>query len=96
MHLAAASVTIHIPHSRSLKDRRRVVRSLVERIRSRYDVSVAEVGGQGSWQSATVGFCCVSGSATLAEDVVRAVMAFCDSSSEFEVVDRGFESLSVL
>ena len=97
MYVAVASVTLHIPESRSLKSKRRVVRSLVERIRTRFGVSIAEVDGQAAWQSATVGFCCVSGSAAHAEEVARKVMAFVDSSSsEFEVVDRGFESLSVL
>ena len=56
MYVAVASVTIHIPESRSLKSKRRVVRSLVERIRTRFGVSTAEVDGQGTWQSATVGF----------------------------------------
>ncbi len=97
MYVAVASVTIHIPESRSLKSKRRVVRSLVERIRTRFGVSIAEVAGQGAWQSATVGFCCVSGSASHAEEVARKVMAFVDSSSaEYEVVDRGLENLSVL
>jgi len=95
MFVAVASLTLHIPESHSLKAKRRVVRSLIERIRARFDVSVAETGGQGTWQSATIGIACVSGSAEMAEEVVGRVLVFVDSSAaEFEVTDRAVETLS--
>ena len=88
MFVAVASVTLHIPESRSLKARRRVVKSLIER-------AIAETGGQDTWQSATIGIACVSGSAEMAEEVVNQVLAFVDSSStEFEIVERYVETLS--
>ena len=94
MFVAVASVTLHIPESHSLKARRRVVKSLIERTRARFAVSIAETEGQGTWQSATVGIACVSGSAEMAEEVVGRVLAFIDSSSiEFEVVERHVETL---
>jgi uncharacterized protein YlxP (DUF503 family) len=95
MFVAVASVTLHIPESRSLKARRRVVKSLIERARVRFAVSIAETGGQDTWQSATIGIACVSGSAEMAEEVVNQVLAFVDSSStEFEIVERYVETLS--
>jgi uncharacterized protein YlxP (DUF503 family) len=95
MFVAVASLTLHIPESRSLKAKRRVVRSLVERIRARLAVSVAETGGQGAWQTATIGVACVSGSAEMAEEVVGRVLSFVDSSSaEFEVTERHVEVFS--
>ena len=96
MYVATARVVIRIPESRSLKTKRRVVRSLIERIRARFGVSVAEVDGQGAWQTATVGISCVSGSSGQAESVIGQVMAFVDSSSaEFEVVERDLDIQSV-
>ena len=95
MFVVAASVTLHIPESRNLKARRRVVKSLIERVRARFAVSISETGGQGTWQSAIVGIACVSGSVEMAEGVVNQVLAFVDSSStDFEVVDRHVETLS--
>ncbi len=95
MFVAVASITLHIPESHSLKAKRWVVRSLIERIRARFDVSVAETGGQGNWQSASVGVACVSGSAEMAEEVVGRVLAFVDSSSaEFEMIERHIETMS--
>jgi uncharacterized protein len=95
MFVAVASVTLHIPENRSLKSKRRVVKSLIERARARFAVSIAETEGQGTWQSATIGIACVSGSAEMAEEVVGRVLDFIDSSStEFEVVERYVETLS--
>ena len=72
------------------------MRSLIDRIRSRFHVSVAEVEGQGAWQTATVGVSCVSGSAALAQETVGRVVAFIDASSaEFEVVEREIDTLTV-
>ena len=53
--LGVGHVTLHIHESHSLKDKRRVVRSLIERARSRFNASVAEVGELDNWQAAVVG-----------------------------------------
>jgi hypothetical protein len=44
----------------SLKEKRRVVKSILERVRNRFPVSIAEVGDHDIWQSAIVGFCLIS------------------------------------
>ena len=54
-------VTISIPSALSLKDKRAVVRSLVERLRQRLHLAAAEVGMQDVVQSGQVGFAVVSG-----------------------------------
>lgn len=48
------TLRIRIEHSRSLKDKRQVLRSLKDRLSTRYNLGIAEVGGQDSWQDATV------------------------------------------
>lgn len=53
-------VTIAIPEARSLKDKRQVIRSLVERLRVRRQLSAAEVGYQDEVRRAQVGFAVVS------------------------------------
>lgn len=46
---------LFIPHSNSLKTKRRVVKSLVERIKHRFNVSVIELSGNDVWQRADIG-----------------------------------------
>jgi uncharacterized protein YlxP (DUF503 family) len=55
MIVGAAVVEIHVHESQSLKAKRGVVRSISGRLRNRFNVSVSEVGGQGTWQSAVIG-----------------------------------------
>ena len=86
MHVAAAKVSIHIPASQSLKDRRRVVRSLVDRTQSKFNAAVAEVGGQGTWQVAELGVSVVSSSTTHAGEMLDRVVRFIEELSPEAIV----------
>ena len=55
MIVGAAAVEIHIHGSRSLKEKRGVVRSITQRVRNRFNLAVSEVGGQDRWQTAVLG-----------------------------------------
>ena len=55
MIIGAAVVEIHVHESQSLKAKRGVVRSIAGRLRNRFNLSVSEVGGQGTWQRAVIG-----------------------------------------
>jgi uncharacterized protein YlxP (DUF503 family) len=55
MIVGAAAVEIHVHESQSLKAKRGVVRSIAGRLRNRFNLSVSEVGGQGTWQRAVIG-----------------------------------------
>jgi uncharacterized protein YlxP (DUF503 family) len=87
VHVVALEVDIRIPASQSLKDRRQVVRSLVEGARRRFGVSAAEVGGQDTWQRAVVGFAVVASEAGLAEEILDSVDRYLWSRPEIEVVE---------
>lgn len=64
---------LRIEHAHSLKDRRQVVRSLKDRLRHRFNVSVAEVGGQDTWQRASLSIVAVSGDRAYVEEALHAV-----------------------
>lgn len=87
MHAAAVEIEIRIPDAQSLKDRRQVVRSLLDGARHRFGVSAAEVGGQDTWQSATLGFAVVASAARLVEEQLDAIDRFLWSRPEIEVLD---------
>jgi uncharacterized protein len=60
MIIGACRVDFHIAHAQSLKDKRRVVKSIKERLKNQYNVSIAEIGALDSWQRAELAFVCVS------------------------------------
>jgi len=90
MAIANLTVELSIPLSRSLKDRRQVVRSLKDRLRQSFNVSVAEMDQAVTWQSATIGIAAVSSSRDylrgLMEEVERAVTRLARENGA-EVID---------
>lgn len=85
MHVASLEVELHLPRVRSLKEKRAVVKPIVEGCRRRFSVAAAEVDHQEIWQRATIGVATVSASATQAGDVLDAVERFVWSFPEAEV-----------
>jgi uncharacterized protein YlxP (DUF503 family) len=86
MHAAALCVELHIPLSHSLKDKRAVVRPIVEGSRHRFGVAAAEVGKQDRWQAAELAFAAVASTAGHVEEVLVSVERFVWSFPEVEVV----------
>ena len=71
--IGVLTLELQIDHSHSLKDKRHVVKSLKERLRSRHNVAVAEIDYQELWQRAVVAVVTVSADRTHAEQVLQAV-----------------------
>ena len=74
MYVAACQLTLHLAASRSLKDKRQVVRSLSERLRRQFNVPVAEVDEQDVWQTAVLGLAAVSNTAAHAETQLERIL----------------------
>lgn len=89
MHVLALELELRIRSSHSLKDKRMVLRSLLDGIRNRYPVAAAEVDHQDTWQRAAVGVASVSGSATVAGRIIDEVERFVWSFPDIEVVATG-------
>jgi len=71
--LAVLTLEVHIEHSHSLKDKRHVVKGLKDRLRSRFNVAVAEIDGMDSWQRSVIAAVTVSNDRTHAEKVLQTV-----------------------
>jgi uncharacterized protein YlxP (DUF503 family) len=57
--VALARIELRLTYAHSLKEKRRALRSMLDRVRSRFSIAVSEVDGQDSWQRAVVGFAVV-------------------------------------
>jgi uncharacterized protein YlxP (DUF503 family) len=77
--VAAARFTLRIEGSHSLKEKRAVVRRVVDRVQQRFRMVLSEVGGQDTWQRADLGFAIVTRTRDQAEDAVASVLGFVDS-----------------
>lgn len=82
MVVGVCTIELQVPGANSLKDKRRVLQSAIHRVRNTYNVSIAEVGNQDSWQLATVAIACVSTSAGYAHGLMEKVVAELESGRQ--------------
>ena len=74
MPIGLLTLEIYIPEAHSLKDKRQVLRSLKDRLRRKFNVAVAELDGQDSWQRSVVGVVSLSNNAGHVEQSLRTVL----------------------
>lgn len=80
MIVGVSQITLHLPGSHSLKDKRQVVKSLITRIRNQFEVAIAEVDAQDRWQIAKLGVSCVSNSSQHADEVLGHVRRYIEET----------------
>src|SRR3979411_1184736 len=88
--VGALELQLHLPDVHSLKEKRAVVRPIVDGARHRFAVSAAEVAHQDKWQRAELGCGAVAGSESHVRDVLEAVERFVWSFPEIDVVDSSW------
>jgi uncharacterized protein YlxP (DUF503 family) len=86
VHVATLQVDLHIPLSHSLKDKRAVIKPILEGARRRFQVAAAEVDYQDKWQRAALGFAAVGGDAGHVSAVLEHVERFVWSFPEVDVL----------
>ena len=87
MHAAAICFDLHGPESRSRKAKRAVIRPMVEGLRNRFKVSVAEVDHQDRWQRAAIGVALVSGSEGQLREALDDIERFVAACPGVELID---------
>lgn len=91
MVIGTLQITVQVPDSQSLKEKRMVVRSITSRVRQAFAVAVAEVGDHDSWQSAVIGVACISNNARHADEVCQKVLAYVENDADGVVSNSRFE-----
>lgn len=86
MHAAAVCFELHVPESRSLKAKRAAVRPIVDGLRHRFRVSVAEVDHQGTWQRADIGVALVGGTAGQVRELLESVERFVAGAPDVDLL----------
>lgn len=87
MRVGACQIEIFIDHSFSLKDKRRVVNSIKDRIKNRFNVSIIEAGASSNRKRTTIGLSCVGIDETSVRDVLNQIVSFLEEDDRLEVID---------
>jgi uncharacterized protein YlxP (DUF503 family) len=96
MNVGVCKVSLRMPENASLKDKRQIIKSVVSRVRHRFDVSVAEVDDNDVWHLATLGICVVSNNRRHSNEVLSKVVDYIAGSRfEVEMLDYEIEIISV-
>ena len=91
--VAVGTVELHLPDVGSLKGKRHVLNGLKEKLRHRFEISVAEVDHQDLWQRATLALACVSGDSRHANEVISKALDFIEDNLDGYVTDIHVEVL---
>jgi len=91
MHIGICTLHLRLLESRSLKEKRRVIKSIKDRIRNKFNVSIAEIERLDQWQWATLGVACVSNDAKFTNSILSNIVDFINGAHMVELVDYEIE-----
>ncbi len=95
MHIGICCLKIYMEESHSLKDSRGITRSLVERVRNRFNVSAAEEANNNLWQTSDIVFCSVGNDIPYVSGQISNMVTYIESLRlDFEIVDCSTEIIS--
>ena len=96
MHIGVARVALHLPENGSLKGKRMVVKSIIQRVRNRFNVAIAEIDTQDAWEIITLGIVCVSDDRRHSNEMLSKVVDFIESERlDAEVGEVELELIAV-
>ena len=87
------TIELFIAGSQSLKDKRRVLLSLKDQLRQKFNLSVAEIGDQDLWQKAVLALACVANDGRHVNKVLDQALNLVGSHTEVEIVQSRVELL---
>ena len=92
MHIGICRLFLRLPGNDNLKGKRRTIHSISSRVCAKFNVSLAEIEDQDSWQRITLGLSCVSNDPRHANSMISNVVRYIERiSGEAEVVDYELE-----
>jgi hypothetical protein len=96
MNVGVAQVSLRLPENLSLKGKRQVLRSIVSRVRNKFDVAIAEVADNDDWHLMTIGISAVSNDRRFTNSVLSNVVEFIEKARfEAEMLDYEIEIIDV-
>ena len=87
MTVGTCRVELRISGNNSLKGKRRVVKSIKDRVQGRFNVSIAEVDRLDDWQRATLGIACVSNNSRLVDETLSKVVNLIERDGDALILD---------
>lgn len=91
MLVCVVAIKLHIFSVHSLKEKRSIIKSLKEKIKHKFNISVGEVGDHELWQSCELGMAIVGNNKGLLERVMEKMISFIEENGEVEIISLSHE-----
>ena len=95
MVIGVCKVVLAIDEVFSLKEKRHIIRSIIERVKSRFNASVAEVDLNDKWKRAVIGISCVSNETGHADSMMASIVNFIENDGRAVLFDYSTEIIHV-
>jgi hypothetical protein len=95
MVVGTLKIEFLLVENRSLKGKRKVVRSMVDKVKSRFNVSIAEVGSNDKWQKIELGISAIGNDRRHIDSSLSHVLEFLDSLCLAQIVNTQFEIITL-
>ncbi len=95
MVVGTLKLSLYIHNNHSLKEKRKVVKSIVARVSNKFNVSVAEVGSNDKWQMIELGISAVGNDRRFVNSSLDTILSFLESLYLGEIVDSSIEILNI-
>lgn len=87
MIIEAATVKLYASWVHSLKEKRTLVKSLINKTRNKFNVSISEADAQDIHQTIVLGLACVTGTVSHADSMIDSILRFIEDNVDAEIVD---------
>jgi len=95
MVIGVCRLHLRIPENHSLKEKRHVIRKLIDRVRHRFNVAISEVDDNDLWQRAQIGFCTVGNDRRFVSSSLDKIIDFIEKMYLAEVIEKEMEIITV-
>lgn len=95
MVIGVCKIILFIDQAFSIKEKRHIVKSIIERLKSRFNASVAEVDLNDKWKNAVIGISCVSNEASHADSMMANIVNFVERDGRVEIIDYSTEIIYI-
>ncbi|AOT72366.1 DUF503 domain-containing protein [Geosporobacter ferrireducens] len=93
MIIGTCTVELVMFEPNSLKEKRHIIKSLIGRLQSRFNASIAEIDLQEKWKSAVIGVACVTTTTKHANQMIDNIIKFIEGDNRVEIVQLHIEIL---
>ena len=94
MVIGICHLDLLIRENRSLKGKRRILKKIIERVKNKFNVSIAEVGNHDLWQSSQIGFCMVGNDRRFINSALDKIVLFIEGISSAEIIKSEIEIMN--